>query len=67
MKLNKTARQPILDESVKRQTEEYKVYPPDNPLVVPSAEVQSAMAAPTKLSLWSMSPPLSFLSLEETV
>lgn len=27
MKL-KTARQPILDESVKRQTEEYKVYPP---------------------------------------
>lgn len=52
MKLNKTARQPILDESVKRQTEEYKVYPPpDNPVVVPSAEVQSATAAPTKLSL----------------
>lgn len=67
MKLNKTARQPILDESVKRQTEEYKVYPlPDYPLVVPSAE-ESATASPTKLSLWSMSPPLSFLSLEETV
>lgn len=31
MKLNKTARQPILDESVKRQTEEYKVYPPRQP------------------------------------
>lgn len=31
MKLNKTARQPILDESVKRQTEEYKVYPPRLP------------------------------------